>query len=72
MTADATAVRPGPSGTPEDPRLMLPIAEAAAKLGVSVKHLKRHGAARQIGQKWLVPVAYVDFMAAWPSPEAAT
>jgi hypothetical protein len=49
---------------------MLPIAEAAAKLGVSVKHLKRHGPARQIGQKWLVPVDYIDFMAAWPAPEA--
>jgi hypothetical protein len=49
---------------------MLPVSEAATLLSVSARHLKRVGVARQIGTKWLVPRAYVDFMAAWPAPEA--
>jgi hypothetical protein len=51
---------------------MLPVSEAAALLSVSARHLKRVGAARQIGTKWLVPRAYVDFVSAWPSPEVAS
>ena len=70
MTADTAAVT---AAAPEDRRRMLPIAEAAEALDVSVKYLKDlHRAdpcaypAERIGTRWRVPRAWVEAMAAWP------
>ena len=52
---------------------MLPIAEAAAALDVSVKYLKNlHRGdpdaypAERIGTRWRIPRAWVEAKAAWP------
>ena len=58
---------------------MYPIAKAARILGVSVAHLKRRHLAdpsevpaKRIGEKWLVPVAWVDAFTAWPEETGST
>jgi excisionase family DNA binding protein len=55
---------------------MLPIAEAALMLGVSVAFLKELGHAgeiptKRLGRKWLVKRAWVDAFTGWPE-EAST
>jgi len=56
-----------------DARLMLPIKEVAALLGVSVPLLKRQHLANpqaypaeRIGTLWLMPTAWVEAKTAWP------
>ena len=73
MSADAIAVQNSQALSPADRRLLLPIEEAAAILGVSAATLKRrhladpeHYPAERIGVLWKIPRAWVAAKTAWP------
>lgn len=73
MSADApAAARRLPVISADDRRLLLPIDEVSALTGVSEALLRREAPIRRIGNRTLIPRAWLDSLAAWPESEAAS